>query len=132
MIDEALFNEPHDFEETMLSRTSRKDKTMDGLRTVEICHHGAKEHRHAFSVEIQRGSLILDEKIKYVRRYKQRIQKSYGIERSITPASLGRISDLFDGYDGGRRPENIEVEFYLGTYRMDITFSVDGRLEKSP
>ena len=103
---------------------------MDGLRTLEISHYGSRVQRNSYQVLIQRGSLLPDEKIKYVKRYKQRIQKEYGIERPITRASAGRLINLFDGFNGGIRPENVEVEYYLGFYQMDITFSVDGRLEK--
>ena len=103
---------------------------MDGLRVLEISHYGSREHRNAYEVLVQRGSLLPDEKIKYVRRYKQRIQKEYGSERPITRASANRLINLFDGLNGGVRPENVEVEYYLGIHRMDITFSVYGRLEK--
>ena len=103
---------------------------MDTIRVLEIRRHG-NNPRNPYTVEVQRGSLVADGKIKYVRRYKQRIQKSYGVESTVTKASILRIADLFDGFDGGRRPENVEVEFYLGDSWMDITFSVDGRLKKA-
>lgn len=132
MIDKEKFEEPHDFEETIMSSISRKELTMDTLRVLEIRRRG-NNPRNPYTVEIQRGSLVADGKIKYVKRYEQRIQNSYGVDSwcPITEASIERITDLFDGFDGGRRPENVEVEFYLGNYCMDITFSVDGRLEKS-
>ena len=106
------------------------ENSLDGIRVLEINHYGLREHQNAYKVLVQRGSLLPDEKIKYVKRYKQRIQKDYGIERSITRASAARLTSLFNGFDGGARPENVEVEYYLGLHRMDITFSVYGRLEK--
>ena len=104
---------------------------MDTIRVLEIRRRG-NNPRNPYTVEIQRGSSV-DGKTKYTKRYEQRIQKSYGVDSwcPITKASIERLTDLFDGFDGGRRPENVEVEFYLGDFCMDITFAVDGRLEKS-
>jgi hypothetical protein len=108
-----------------------KGVVMDEIRVVEIQHRGMTESQKAYVVLVQRGSLV-DTDIKYSRRYKQRTQKIWGVERPISGASLKRLEDVFDGFDGGRRPENVEVEFHLGFYRMDVSFSVDGRLVKGP